>query len=457
MTQAPDGGLEVSKLRASSPAGAERLARELASRDGVVAQVNRTRSIEDPATGTVGRSKGGAALPVGGTSPRLTAVGALSAEARGASQWGLRAVGAEVAWDVTRGSGTVVAVVDTGVDFDHPDLTGQLLPQIDVIDDGWTGDLVGHGTHVAGIVAASLDGAGVAGLANQVKVLPVRVCDEYGDLDSYAIAAGIGAAVDAGADVINLSFGGGYDAMEEAAIDYALDNGVVVVAAAGNEYLAGNPTTYPAALPGVIGVSSADEYGRSSDFANVGSYVDITAPGQNILSTVPGGGWETGTGTSMAAPFVAATAGLVHAANPSLGRAQVEAVLLGTAVDDASGDGPDTVFGYGLLRADSATARAATLPGGIRYAAPTARVKVTSVSSRSKLRVDVDPNKGRGYWTFRVQKKRADGTWKPLKTYRTRGSAETRTINLPKGTYRVVVRAKYGYAGTTSGSVVLKR
>ena len=115
----------------------------------------------------------------------------------------------------------------------------------------------------------------------------------------------------------------------------------------------------------------------------------------------------------MAAPFVSATAALVRVANPTLTKAQVDTTLLATARDDADGDGRDNWFGHGILQADQAALSAAHAPGGLQAQAPAASTKVKATSGKSKLRVDVNPNKGEGYWTFQVQKQRADGSWKP--------------------------------------------
>ena len=190
----------------------------------------------------------------------VQAVPPLSAETFGADQWGLWWVGAEPAWQVTRGEQVTVAVIDTGVDTTHTDLVGRTLPQLDLVPDGLTGDPQGHGTHVAGIIGASLDGSGAAGLANLVRILPVRVMNADGTGDSQTIATGIIAAVDAGAQVINMSIGSTTPStIEENAVKYAVDHGVSVVASGGNGFEQGNPVNYPAASPGVLGVASVGE------------------------------------------------------------------------------------------------------------------------------------------------------------------------------------------------------
>ena len=189
---------------------------------------------------------------------------------------------------------------------------------MNLVKDGLAGDPVGHGTHVAGIISARLDGAGVVGLANQATILPIRVLNSAGEGDLYTVAAGVTQAVNRGARVINMSLGSPGNAPVLAkAVSAAVSRGITVVAAGGNSYAQGNPVEYPAAYPGVIAVSSLGEDGLPSDFANTGSYIDLIAPGEEIISTVPRG-YAEGTGTSMAAPFVAASAALVRAANPLL-------------------------------------------------------------------------------------------------------------------------------------------
>lgn len=252
-------------------------------------------------------------------------------------QWGLEAVSAGAIWagvDETTFSNTAIAILDTGVDTDCSEFSGTLLDGYDFAnDDNDPDDDYGHGTHVAGIVAALYDGHGMAGVAGGAKIMPVKVLDENGSGDTVSCVNGILYAVNHGAKVINMSFGSyGYSEAEKEAIDYAYAHGVTLVAAAGNEEL--DYASYPAAYDHVIGVGSLDCTGSQytiSDFSNYGTDVDVYAPGEDILSTVPveldkfsafgdgtADGYTLKSGTSMASPFVAGMAALILANNSSL-------------------------------------------------------------------------------------------------------------------------------------------
>jgi serine protease len=268
-------------------------------------------------------------------------------------QWALDALGAERLWTVSRGTGQVVAVVDSGVDGTHPDLVGQVLGGIDYVagaGTGWT-DPYGHGTHVAGIVAAvANNGIGVAGLAPDARILPVRVLDSDGAGWDSDIAAGLIWAADHGATVINCSLGGP-DAADPVryAVSYAIGRGAVVVAAAGNERADGNPVSYPAAfaLPGELGVAATTAARVSANYSDTGSYISLAAPGDGILSTLDGSYYRL-SGTSMAAPYVSAAVALVRAVAPSLGPIDVAQLLTSTA-DDLEVVGRDDATGSGLI------------------------------------------------------------------------------------------------------------
>ena len=226
------------------------------------------------------------------------------------------------------GSGVVVAVVDSGVDMDHPDLTENLVSGYDYADnDSNPDDEDGHGTHVAGIIAACNNAIGVRGVAYGAKIMPVRVLGADGSGSSANIAAGIRYAADHGADIINMSLGGVHrSALEEDAVRYARNSGCLVVAAAGNDNLptalSGSDTyggvyASPANFPGVLTVMAADETGSLASFSNYdtdigkGSEYEIMAPGVNILSTTYDGGYGYMSGTSMACPVVAGAAAIL--------------------------------------------------------------------------------------------------------------------------------------------------
>lgn len=263
-------------------------------------------------------------------------------------QWAHDVLNVSTAWKDADGNGVTVAVVDTGVQGNHPDLSGKVLPGRDFVDnDSNAMDENGHGTHVAGIVAASSNNRiGIAGMTRRAKILPVRVLDANGDGDTGAVAAGIAWAVNHGANVINLSLAGteSDDAMRTA-IAYAVSKNVVVVAAAGNSGCSNDglsdeslPAIYPAAYPDVIAVASIDRNQAVSSFSSCGSWVDVAAPGDGIISTMipsPAPGLGCGTtgycvmaGTSMAAPHAAAVAAFaIEEIGPTWTRAGVQHLI----------------------------------------------------------------------------------------------------------------------------------
>jgi serine protease len=243
-------------------------------------------------------------------------------------QWNLRNINVEVAWDETKGSGVTVAVIDTGI-TPVPDLKNtKLVPGYNfVIDSEDALDDNGHGTHVAGTIAQSTNNNyGVAGIAYEANLMPLKVLGRQGGGTVADIAEAIRFAADHGADVINMSLGGGGDSqvMREA-IDYAYQKGVVVVAAAGNANT--NSAAFPSRYPNVISVAALDSSGNKAPYSNYGAGVDISAPGGNLSGENPLGGILQNTidpatgegtfrafqGTSMAAPHVAGVAALVKA------------------------------------------------------------------------------------------------------------------------------------------------
>jgi len=267
-------------------------------------------------------------------------------------QWGLTAIGAPSVWSVTRGAGITVAVIDSG-SGPHPDLDANLdagrtmfgsIDSVGVLDI----DNAGHGSHVAGIIAAVANNAiGGSGVAPQSRILPIRVLGAKGEGVSADVVKAVRFAVDSGTKVINLSLGGATESTSlTAAIQYAVDRNVLVVAAAGNG-AADSPPKWPAASDLALAVTAVDRNNSVTSFDQRGDYIDLAAPGASILSTASND-YKIQSGTSMAAAFVTGAAALLFAAQPSITAAQVRDVLQRTATDIGA-PGRDTTFGYGLI------------------------------------------------------------------------------------------------------------
>lgn len=295
-------------------------------------------------------------------------------------QWGLSALHLDEAWRTTKGQGVTVAVLDTGVEADHPDLAGNVLPTKDMIgfgakpgDRAWAR----HGTAMAGIIAGHGHGPGdtegVMGVAPEAKILPVRVILEDGDsarakartTRGNALADGIRWAADHGADVINLSLGDDSNSAhpepsEDEAVQYALKKGVVVVASAGNGGDKGDHVSYPAAYPGVIAATAVDKYGTRASFSTRRWYAAVSAPGVNVVIADPDHKYYEGWGTSAASAFVSGAAALIKAAHPTLTPAQIKKLLEDTARDAPVG-GRDDSRGFGMIDPAAALKAAAKL------------------------------------------------------------------------------------------------
>lgn len=248
-----------------------------------------------------------AAVSQAGTTPN---------DARFGEQWYMPVIGLPTAWG-TEPSGLqtiTVAVVDSGICANHPDLAGRIVAGYDFVEnDTDPQDEFGHGCGVAGVIAANgNNGQGIAGVAPNVQIMPIRVLDRNGLGGYFNIAQGIIYAVDNGADVINLSLAGPSSSfLLEDAVNYAVESGVVVIAAAGNNGSQG--AWYPAAYPAVIAVGSVEKDLTSSSFSNFGDDVDVLAPGRDILTTSTNGDYQLMTGTSFAAPLVSGIAALALA------------------------------------------------------------------------------------------------------------------------------------------------
>jgi thermitase len=269
-------------------------------------------------------------------------------------QWGPQKIGADWAWNTTVGDhSTLVAVVDTGIFYSHEDIAPNYVAlgfdwvnnDTDPVDD------YGHGTHCAGIIAAaSNNSAGIAGLA-QVGVMAEKVLDAYGWGYEDWVAQGIVHATDCGAKIISMSIGGWGDSeLIHEAIKYAYDAGVLVIAAAGNDN--SNVKPYPAGYDEVIAVAATDQNDQKASFSNWGDWIELSAPGVDIYSTVPWG-YEPWSGTSMACPHVAGVAALVWSEYPNRTRDWVRSWLRYSA-DDLGDVGFDSYYGYGRVNARKA-------------------------------------------------------------------------------------------------------
>ena len=274
-----------------------------------------------------------------------------------AKQWALERVRAPMAWGHSTGAGTIIAVLDTGADLDHPDLQVKVLTDLDkdfVNDDLSADDDHGHGTHVSGIAAATTDNAlGVAGLGWEVSLLPLKVLDGDGNGDAATLAAAIDYAVEHGADVINMSLGGAQDCgwpLEEA-VREAYRSGVILVAAAGNNL--GPVDMFPANCEHVLGVAATDEADAWPSYSNHADHVSVAAPGSGIYSTIWGGGYGDDSGTSMATPHVAGLAALLMTRYPSYTPDEVASAILDNARDLGS-PGWDEYHGCGRIDAYAA-------------------------------------------------------------------------------------------------------
>jgi subtilisin family serine protease len=344
-----------------------------------------------------------------------------------------------------------IAVIDSGVQATHPDLAGRVLAGYDFINnDADPSDDNGHGTAVAGVAAAQgNDGIGIAGAAWNVAILPVKTMNSTGSGSYSAIANGITYSADRGAKIINLSLGGtGTSSTLQSAVSYAWNKGSLLVAAAGNN---GTSTTvYPAAYPNVVAVSATTSSDTLASFSSYGSFVDLSAPGQDITTSWINGGYVTISGTSFSSPLTAGVAALALSRNPALSNAQLSSLLTANT-DDLGAVGYDTFFGTGRLNAAKVVAAAVpvidtiapvttvTSPANGASIAGTRSVNVT-VASSDNTRV----TKAELYINGRLVFTSTAGNF----TYK------WSTSKLARGTYQLQSKA-YDAAGNSASSVVV--
>ena len=304
------------------------------------------------------------------------------------AQWAPQAVSAPAAWDTTQGDpAIIIAVVDTGVDSAHPDLQAKIVGGTSFL--GSAKDQFGHGTHVAGIAAASTNNnTGVAGICPRCSIMSVRVLDANGSGSISDVAAGIIYAANNGARVINLSLGGASTSQTlRAALDYAVAHNALPVAAMGNASTA--QALEPAYWYSALSVGAVDQSGAKAGFSNYGAKTDVVAPGVGILSTMPTypvtlnqtyeQNYDALSGTSMATPVVSGVAGLILSRNPALTADQVKGIIEATAGD---GKSFNTTTGFGLVNAANAVAAAAqadTTPPAVNVVSPAAGSAVSKV------------------------------------------------------------------------------
>ncbi|UMR29311.1 S8 family serine peptidase [Massilia sp. MB5] len=312
------------------------------------------------------------------------------------SEWHISKIGAPAAWDLAQGAGVTIAILDSGVYGAHPDLAPRMVAGWNVDgNNADTSDVCGHGTAVAGVAAAAMDnGAGVAGVAGNAKIMPVRIAfkDASGSCYAYysTMASGVTYAADHGARVVNLS----YDSVPassavQSAANYLKSKGGLLFVAAGNN----NRDEGYAPTTSMIAVAATDSADARSSFSSYGSFVALSAPGSYIYTTNMSGGYSAWNGTSFASPLAAGVAALMMSANPALDGAKIESLLYSTAVDLGT-PGRDIYFGNGRVNAAAAVAaaRSASATVGKDTSAPAVAIASPSASSSVTGAVTVNVN-----------------------------------------------------------------
>jgi subtilisin family serine protease len=303
------------------------------------------------------------------------------------SAWHLPVISAPNAWDRTLGKGVIIAILDSGVDGTHPDLASRLVPGWNVYDNNAdTTDVYGHGTKVAGAAAASSNNAaGVAGVAGQAAIMPIRVTDTSGYAYTSTLVQGLTWAADHGARVANISFeAAGMSSVITAANYMRSKNGLVTVSAGNSGALSSTaPTT------AMIPVSATGSSDTLASWSNYGNVIAMAAPGVSIYTTLKGGSYGKVSGTSFAAPVTAGTIALMMAAQPTLSNTAIEKLLYSSATD-LGATGRDIYFGYGRVNAGAAVQAAVAAVPAVDTIAPTVSISAPLASSTVSGLVSVD-------------------------------------------------------------------
>ncbi|CAN5853594.1 hypothetical protein BH23ACT10_BH23ACT10_29760 [soil metagenome] len=345
------GDAEVMTTRVPDPADADALVDELKARprvtaaevDTVFAALGQTEDERSEPVGGDRRGEGERSEPVGGDQ--------IGVDPERDRQWGLDLLNAETTFSRGNACGQTIAVIDSGVDGEHPDLQGVVEAGKNLVSRGiGATDRSGHGTEVAGVAAAVHGNSeGISGMAPGARVLPIGIEDAAGQMRASDLAQAIKYAIAHDATVINLSLGG---PVRSPNVEYWLERankaGIPVIASAGNAYANDNPTIWPAASPWTIAVAAVAPTGVWAPFSSTGQYVDLAAPGVAVLTTARGGTYVAGNGTSLSAPFVAATAAMLLAKDEALTPTRVRDLLVDTATDTGA-TGWDVRFGHGVV------------------------------------------------------------------------------------------------------------
>lgn len=309
--------------------------------------------------------------------------------------WGVVAVQAPAAWNTSTGQAVRIAVLDTGIDYEHPDLTEVVKGGVDFTgsQNGYK-DVQGHGTHMAGILAASMNGLGTVGVAYQAEIYAVKVLRDSDGWGYYSWwIKGIEWAVENHMQVVSMSLGGTTDSEAlRRTVDLAYSKGLLIVAAAGNAAESSDAVLYPARYESVVAVGALDSNSNLAGFSRRGPELELVAPGVSIYTTALGASYAYSSGTSAATPFVAAAAALTWAVNQKLNNTQVRRILDETACDMGP-EGWDASYGYGLVNALKAVTLASKMDDSLMNEPQTVTVGNPHLPAQSIRELAVVGNK----------------------------------------------------------------